>query len=83
MIHVVDQGFLHIGRVGVVVVQDELVQSEAGLTLHIVVEFQLEAVAVSRGIVGDVAEAGIALRADADLIEGLSANLHSAGVVFL
>ena len=51
--HVVDQRFLHAGRVGVVVVQDQLVQAIAGLAVHIMVELQLETVAVGIRVAGD------------------------------
>ena len=51
--HVVDQRFLHAGRVGVVVVQDQLVQAIAGLAVHIMVELQLETVAVGIRVAGN------------------------------
>ena len=73
LVHIVDQRLFHIGGVGIVVVQDELIQTEAGLAVHIVVKFQLEAVAVGRGVIGDGGQAGVALGAD---------DLRQTGVVF-
>ena len=73
LVHIVDQRLFHIGGVGIVVVQDELIQTEAGLAVHIVAKFQLEAVAVGRGVIGDGGQAGVALGAD---------DLRQTGVVF-
>ena len=73
LVHVVDQRLFHIGGVGIVVVQDELIQTEAGPSVYIVVKFQLEAVAVGRGVIGDGGQAGVALGAD---------DLRQKGVVF-
>ena len=73
LVHIVDQRLFHVGGVGIVVVQDELVQTEAGLSVYIVVKFQLEAVAVGGGVTGDGGQAGVALGAD---------DLRQKGVVF-
>ena len=73
LVHIVDQRLFHVGGVGIVVVQDELIQTEAGLAVHIVVKFQLEAVAVGRGVTGDGGQTGVALGAD---------DLRQKGVVF-
>ena len=73
LVHVVDQRLFHVGGVGIVVVQDELIQTEAGLAVHVVVKLQLEAVAVGRGVIGDGGQAGVALGAD---------DLRQKGVVF-
>ena len=73
LVHIVDQRLFHIGGVGIVVVQDELIQTEAGLSVYIVVKFQLEAVAVGGGVIGDGGQTGVALGAD---------DLRQKGVVF-
>ena len=83
LVHVVDQRLFHVGGVGIVVVQDELIQTEAGLAVHIVVKFQLEAVAVGRGVIGDGGQAGVALGADGDAVKGRTIDLYIALVVFL
>ena len=73
LVHIVDQRLFHIGGVGIVVVQDELIQTDAGLAVHVVVKLQLEAVAVGGGVIGDGGQAGVALGAD---------DLRQKGVVF-
>ena len=83
LVHIVDQRLFHIGGVGIVVVQDELIQTEAGLSVYIVVKFQLEAVAVGRGVAGDGGQAGVALGADGDAVKGRIADLDVALVIFL
>ena len=82
--HVVDEGLLHVvGGVGVAVVEDQLIQAVAGLALHVLVELQLEAVAVGGGVAGDGGEAGVALGAHPHPVEGLAVDLYVALVVFL
>ena len=83
LVHIVDQRLFHVGGVGIVVVQDELIQTEAGLAVHIVVKFQLEAVAVGGGVAGDGGQAGVALGADGDTVKGRTADLDVALVIFL
>ena len=83
LVHIVDQRLFHVGSVGIVVVQDELIQTEAGLAVHIVAKFQLEAVAVGRGVIGDGGRAGVALGADGDAVKGRTADLDVALVIFL
>ena len=80
---VVNQCLLHVGGIGIIVVENQLVQAEAGLPLYIFVEFQLKAVAVGVRVADDGREAGIPLGADTHLIEGLAPDFHVAGVVFL
>ena len=83
LVHVVDQRLFHVGGIGIVVVQDELIQTEAGLAVHVVVKLQLEAVAVGRGVTGDGGQAGVALGADGDAVKGRTVDLYIALVVFL
>ena len=83
LVHIVDQRLFHVGGVGIVVVQDELIQTEAGLAVHIVVKLQLEAVAVGRGVIGDGGQAGVALGADGNAVKGRTADLDVALVIFL
>ena len=83
LIHVVHQRFLHAGGVGIVVVQHQFIQSVAGLTVHILVKLQLEAVAVRGGIAGDGAQAGVSFWTNAHPVESLTVDLHVAGIVFL
>ena len=83
LIHVVYQRFLHAGGVGIVVVQHQFIQSVAGLTVHILVKLQLEAVAVRSGIAGNRAQAGVSLGTNAHPVESLTVDLHIAGIVFL
>ena len=47
------------------------------------VKFQLEAVAVGRGVTGDGGQAGVALGADGDAVKGRTADLDVALVIFL
>ncbi len=81
--HIVNQRLLHIGGVGVIIIENQLIQPVAGLPLHIMIEFQLQAVAIGGGIAGDGGEAGISLGAHAHVIEGFPVDLHIAGIISL
>ena len=47
------------------------------------VKFQLEAVAVRRGIVGNGRKAGISFRPDSYIVKSLSVDFHVTGIIFL
>ena len=82
-VHIVDQRLFHIGGVGEVIVQDQLIQTEAGLSVYIVVKFQLEAVAVCGGVAGNGGQAGVALGPDGDTVKGRAVDLYITLVIFL
>ncbi len=79
--HVVNQCFLHVRGIGVIIVQDELIQAETRLVIDIAVELQLEAVAVSVRVARNGCQGRVALRADGNLIEHRAVDLDIAGMI--
>ena len=83
LVHIVNQRLFHIGGVGVVIIQDQFIQTEAGLSVYIMVKFQLEAVAVCGRVAGNGGQAGVAFGANGDTVKGSTVDLYIALVIFL
>ena len=83
LVHIVDQRFFHVGGVGVIIVQDQFIQTEAALPVYIMVKFQLEAVAVCGGVAGNGGQTGIAFGSNGDTVKGRAVDLYIALVIFL
>ena len=83
MKHVVNDGFFHIRRIGIIVIQDQFIKSETGLTFDKMVKFQLQAVPVTIRIHGDRRKAGIALRTYPDRVEFRTVDHDITGIIFL
>ena len=81
--HIIDQSFLHIGGICIIVIQDQFIQAIAGLAFHIMVKFQLEAVTIRGRIAGNGRQTGVSLWTDPYLVKSLSVDFHITGIIFL
>ena len=83
MIHIIYNGFFHIRGICIIIIEDQLVKTIAGLSFYIVVKFQLKAVPICIRITCDRGKTCISLWPDSHRIKGLAVYHHITGIIFL
>ena len=82
-VHVIDNGFLAVRGIRIIIVENQLIQPLTGLPLHISVKFQFKAVTVIVRIHCYGRETGVALRSYSHIIICSTVNRHVTRIIRL